>query len=97
MFTGTASLAHGYPQQYWVRVDEALIAAWVWLEHEGLLLPAPGQQDGDRVFVSQRGRALLSKKNFESVQAQFSFPRNALHPSIATTASRYSSVDTTTQ
>src|SRR6202158_4540184 len=84
MFTGTASPAHGYPQQYWERTEEALMAAWVWLEREGLLLPAPGQQDRDWVFVSRRGRALLSKENFEAYKHSSLFPRTTLIPSIAT-------------
>jgi len=84
MFTGTVSPAYGYPQQYWERTDEALMTACVWLEREGLLLPAPGQQDRDWVFVSQRGRALLSKENFEAYKHSSLFPRKTLHPSIAT-------------
>jgi uncharacterized protein (TIGR02391 family) len=60
-----------------------LMAAWVWLEREGLFLPAPGHQDRDWVFVSERGRALLSKENFDAYKHSLLFPRKALHPAIA--------------
>jgi uncharacterized protein (TIGR02391 family) len=72
-----------YPQQYKQRVNEALTAAWVWLEREGLLLPAPGYQDRDWVIVSERGKALVSKEKFDGYRQSTLFPRNVLHPSIA--------------
>jgi uncharacterized protein (TIGR02391 family) len=59
------------------------MAAWVWLEREGLLLPAPGHQDRDWVFVSQRGMALLSKEDFAAYRFGPLFPRKTLHPAIA--------------
>src|SRR5438045_1300006 len=45
MFATSDSPVSAYPIQYRNRVYEALAAAWVWLEREGMLLPAPGQQD----------------------------------------------------
>src|ERR1700733_6080925 len=57
LFTTSVSPANGYPQEFRDRVSKALMAACVWLEREGFLLPAPGQQDPDWVFVSQRGLA----------------------------------------
>jgi uncharacterized protein (TIGR02391 family) len=83
LFTVGTSPSHGYPPQYKDRIDELLMAAWVWLEREGLLLPAPGQQDRDWVFVSQRGRALVSKEQFEAYRYSSLFPRTSLHPAIA--------------
>jgi uncharacterized protein (TIGR02391 family) len=59
------------------------MAAWVWLEREGLLLPAPGHQDRDWVFVSQRGMALLSTENFAAYRFASLFPRKTLHPALA--------------
>jgi len=56
------------------------MAAWVWLEREGLLLPAPGQNDRDWVFVSQRGRAPLSKEGFAEYRFSSLFPHKTLHP-----------------
>jgi uncharacterized protein (TIGR02391 family) len=83
LFMSSMSPANGYPAQYRERVYEMLAAAWVWLEREGMLLPAPGQQDPDWVFVSQRGKALTSKENFEAYRYGQLLPRKALHPSIA--------------
>ncbi len=83
VFTTSVSPANGYPAQYRDRVNELLMAAWVWLEREGLLLPAPGQQDRDWVFLSQRGRALLSKEDFAAYRYSSLFPRKTLHPAIA--------------
>jgi uncharacterized protein (TIGR02391 family) len=83
LFATGMSPANAYPQNFKDRVSEALTAAWVWLEREGLLLPAPGHQDRDWVIVSQRGRALLSKENFDAYKQSVLFPRKSLHPSIA--------------
>ena len=83
LFTPGVSPANGYPPQYRDRLNELLTAAWVWLEREGLLLPAPGQQDRDWVFVSERGRKLLSKEDFAAYRYSSLFPRKTLHPSIA--------------
>jgi uncharacterized protein (TIGR02391 family) len=85
VFMHSTSPANGYPSPYRDRINEALMAAWVWLEREGLLLPAPGHQDRDWVFVSQRGRKLLSKENFDAYRYGSLFPRAMLHPAIAST------------
>lgn len=83
LFATSMSPANGYAPQYRARVSELLMAAWVWLEREGLLLPAPGQQDRDWVFVSERGRRLLSKEDFAAYRYSSLFPRSTLHPAIA--------------
>lgn len=77
------SPVRGYPQEFQDRIYEVLASAWVWLEREGMLLPAPGHQDPDWVYISQRGRALLSKENFEAYRYSQMLPRKALHPVIA--------------
>jgi uncharacterized protein (TIGR02391 family) len=81
--SGNGTPGHGYPSKYIQKVNEALMAAWVWLEREGLLLPAPGQQDRDWVVVSERGKTLVSKENFEAYRHGMLFPRSTLHPAIA--------------
>jgi uncharacterized protein (TIGR02391 family) len=81
-FTEDMSPGNQYPQQYKQRVNEALTAAWVWLEREGLLLPAPGYQDRDWVIVSERGKGLVSKEKFDGYRQSARFPRGILHPSI---------------
>ncbi len=83
LFATSMSPVNEYPPQYRDRVYEALAAAWVWLEREGMLLPAPNQQDPDWVFVSERGRALTSKENFEAYKYGQLLPRKVLHPAIA--------------
>jgi hypothetical protein len=40
-FVESRTPAKDYPPKDRQRVDEALMAAWVWLEREGLLLPLP--------------------------------------------------------
>jgi uncharacterized protein (TIGR02391 family) len=87
-FISSNNPSQGYPQQYWSRVNEALMAAWCWLEREGFLLPAFDQQDRDWVVISARGRTMLTRENFDAYKYASKFPRNALHPAIA--ASTYS-------
>jgi uncharacterized protein (TIGR02391 family) len=80
---GGASPGNGYPPEFKDRVNEALMAAWVWLEREGLLLPAIGRHDGNWVFVSERGRKLVGKENFDAYKHSLLFPRKTLHPAIS--------------
>jgi uncharacterized protein (TIGR02391 family) len=81
-----ASPVRGYPPAFRDKIYEVLAAAWVWLEREGMLLPAPSHQDPDWVYVSQRGRALMAKENFEAYRYSHMLPRKALHPAIAASA-----------
>src|SRR5580658_1223882 len=83
VFRNDASPGKDYGPTFQASVDEALMAAWMWLEREGLLLPEPGSQDRDWVIVSPRGRALLSKEDFDAYRLGLSFPRKTLHPAIA--------------
>jgi uncharacterized protein (TIGR02391 family) len=83
IFATGMSPANGYPPEFRDSVNEALTAAWVWLEREGLLLPAPNQHDSNWVIVSRRGQQLLSKENFEAYRYSSLFPRKTLHPAIA--------------
>jgi uncharacterized protein (TIGR02391 family) len=78
--------ANAYPAEFHEKVYEMLAAAWVWLEREGMLLPAPDQQDPDWVFVSHRGRSMVSKENFEAYRYGQLLPRKQLHPAIASSA-----------
>ncbi len=82
-FVPSASPVNDYPPEYRHRVYEVLAAAWAWLEREGMLLPAQGNQDPDWVIVSQRGRSLTSKENFDAYRYSQLLPRRLLHPSIA--------------
>lgn len=48
-----------YPREYQEEIQKALMEAWVWLEREGLIAPAPGHQ-GEWVFITRRGEQLKS-------------------------------------
>jgi uncharacterized protein (TIGR02391 family) len=83
MFMHGTSPANGYPAEYRERLDETFAAAWVWLEREGMLLPASNYQDPDWVFVSNRGRQLTSRENFDAYRYSQLLPHKVLHPLIA--------------
>jgi hypothetical protein len=91
LFTDNVNPANGYIAkdqkaiQYKEAITEHLIAAWVWLEREGLLLPAPGITQGF-VFVSTRGHDAVTKEKFDRYRHAALLPRAILHPSIAATA-----------
>lgn len=54
-------------------VRERMMEAWMWLEHEGLVLPQPGQQN-DWSFITQKGKRLLAEENFEAYKKANLFP-----------------------
>lgn len=83
VFLPGSSPGNGYPSEYKDRVNDALMATWVWLEREGMLLPAIGHH-GDFVFVSERGRKMTVKENFEAYKYSLLLPHKTLHPAIAT-------------
>jgi hypothetical protein len=68
---------------YRQRVDEALSAAWIWLEREGLLLPAPYEHDRDWVFISERGKRLASEEDFAAYRHAALLSNRTLHASLA--------------
>jgi uncharacterized protein (TIGR02391 family) len=68
--------------QYKARITEHLIAAWLWLRREGLLLPAPGNTQGWE-YVGRRGREATSRESFQRYRRAGLLPREILHPSIA--------------
>ena len=62
---GLPHTVRDYPQPYHQRLSEVLMAAWVWLEREGLLAPKPGSQ-GEWVFITRRGRQLSRAADVEA-------------------------------
>ena len=79
------SLDHNYkeyPQQYWKQIGRAVMEAWVWLEHEGLIAPEPGSQ-GEWVFVTRRGKQIKTAEDLESYRRSDLLPKRQLHPTIA--------------
>jgi len=71
-----------YPDVYRNRISEALMEAWVWLEHEGLLAPQPGTQ-GEWVFITRRGKRLKDASDLEAFRKSNMLPKQLLHPVIA--------------
>ncbi len=71
-----------YPQDHEKEVGQALMEAWVWLEHEGLLVPDPGQ-GGEWVIISRRGRQLKTRDQVSHYRHANLLPRQQLHPKIA--------------
>jgi uncharacterized protein (TIGR02391 family) len=86
-FTVAVNPANGYidkdqsASRHKGAITELLIAAWVWLEREGLLLPAPGYSR-EFVFVGARGREAIDKEKFDRYRHAALLPRAILHPSI---------------
>ena len=62
-------------------LKQAFMEAWVWLEHEGLLVPKPGSENW--VVISRRGRRLRTSDQVSSYRHANLLPRNQLHPRIA--------------
>lgn len=74
-----------YPRARQTEIQESLGVAWLWLEINMLIMPAPGPNgvNGFRV-LTRRGRALLADPDaFESFRQAAAFPKALLHPSIA--------------
>jgi hypothetical protein len=63
-------------------VAEAVMEAWCWLEHAGLIRPQP-QTSSDSWHVSRRGRKLRDKSDFEAYRKASLLPMQLLHPTIA--------------
>jgi len=75
------TVAH-YPVEYQNKLRYALMVAWSWLEHEGLLAPRPGQS-GEWFFVTERGRRVSGAPEFKAYRKSSMLPKRLLHPVIA--------------
>jgi uncharacterized protein (TIGR02391 family) len=78
------SPALDYPEIFKERIEELLLTAWVWLESQVLLIPAPGNHDPMWFIVSQRGRKVATQEDFKTYLHATKFPRELLHASIST-------------
>jgi uncharacterized protein (TIGR02391 family) len=72
----------GYPQHLRQGVAEAVMEAWCWLEHAGLIRPQP-ETSAQSWHVSRRGRLLRNKSEFETYRKASLLPMQLLHPTIA--------------
>lgn len=70
MNDGDLSRALGSTYQTYV---ERLMEAWMWLERQGFLAPTPGQQ-GDWMYVTDRGKKIVSEENFAAYLQANLFP-----------------------
>ena len=71
-----------YPQDQQEELSQALMEAWAWLEHEGLLVPKSGAQ-GEWVVISRRGQQLRTRDQVDSYRRANRLPSQLLHPRIA--------------
>lgn len=55
------------------QLAQKFMEAWMWLEHEGLVLPKPGQQ-GDWAYITAKGQRLSEEGNFEAYKQAKLFP-----------------------
>lgn len=81
------SLPHtvnGYPEEYRAQASKALMEGWVWLEHEGLIAPTPGDT-GHWVFITRRGQRMKGAADLAAYRRAVLLPRELLHPVLATT------------
>lgn len=73
-----------YPREHRKEIGIALTEAWVWLEVQGLLIPAADTngKNGWRL-LSRRARRMEMEADFTSFQVARLLPREILHPKIA--------------
>jgi len=73
-----------YPREKERDIELALIEAWGWLEVQGLVLPAPGQngRNGYRV-LSRRAHRFQDEAEFANYAAARHLPKDAIHSTIS--------------
>jgi uncharacterized protein (TIGR02391 family) len=72
-----------FPQSKRSEIDQAITEAWMWLEREGLLIPAPdiNGRNGWRVF-GRRARSYVQDVDVSRRAAPVTFPKELLHPRV---------------
>jgi uncharacterized protein (TIGR02391 family) len=75
----------GYPDGHAETIQRAVIEAWAWLEAQGLLVPEPHPSSFNArwVFVSRRGRRVVSEETAADYAQASSLPWHLIHPQIA--------------
>lgn len=75
-----------YPTHRREEIEIALTEAWVWLEAQGLIIPAPdiNGRNGWRI-LSRRAQRFESEAEFARDAVARMLPKNAVHPRIAET------------
>jgi uncharacterized protein (TIGR02391 family) len=73
-----------YPAECRDRVAHAMAEAYLWLEREGLIAPAPGPNSTlNWKFVTRRGKRLKGHLDVEAFRKASLLPKRLLHPVIA--------------
>ncbi len=72
----------GYSPDYFPRLKQACIEAWIWLEREGLIAPKVGAGEGF-VFITRRGEKLKGHLDVAAFHKANLLPKHLLHPIIA--------------
>jgi len=82
----TLSPQRTYPRQRQAEVALAFSETWAWLEAQGLIVPAPGEngRNGWRV-LSRRARRFEDEAEFAQYAVARMIPKDALHPKISQT------------
>jgi uncharacterized protein (TIGR02391 family) len=71
-----------YGQNNYNEIAKVISEAWVWLEKEGLIAPAPAQT-GDWVFITRRGRKFRQTADVRNYKAASLLPDKTLDPRLA--------------
>lgn len=71
-----------YGQNNYNEIAKAISEAWVWLEKEGLIAPAPAQT-GDWIFITRRGRKFRQTADVRNYRAASLLPDKTLDPKLA--------------
>jgi len=81
-FTLRGNLEDYVEQPEYDEIAKAITEAWIWLEKEGLIAPAPGQT-GDWIFITRRGRKFRQTSDVRSFKAAELLPDKTLDPKLA--------------
>ena len=71
-----------YGQNNYNEIAKVISEAWVWLEKEGLIAPAPGQT-GDWIFITRRGWKFRQTADVRNYRAASLLPDKTLDPRLA--------------
>lgn len=64
-------------------VSRAITEAWIWLEHEGLIAPAPDDSSLHNYFVTRRGQKLRNQTDFSAFRRGSLLVPTTLDPLLA--------------
>ncbi len=73
----------GYPQDRRHEIAIAVSEAFAWLKAQALVVPQPGDNNGNWMILSRRARRFESEEDFRKFQMARQMNRDLLHPAIA--------------